>query len=225
MENKKNNVKASRMVASVFGILAGIGGMWHGIGEILQGNIAPDEIIINSWTQGPIATNMGGEPGMTIIPNLLATGLLNIVISLAVIVWATAFVQKRKGGIVLILLSITMLLTGGGFGPPLIGVLSGIAGVAINKPLTWWQFHLNIGLRRFLAVLWPWFFTACTASGVLLVIGSLVLVYFFGINNADFFVMNFFFTVLTLVLTIVMSIAYNLRNKERVAAGGCNPKP
>ena len=90
-----SNIHASRLAAITFGILAGLGGMWHGIGEILQGNVAPDGIIINSWTQGPIATNMGGEPGMTIVPNLLITGILCIVVSLAVIVWAAVFVQRR----------------------------------------------------------------------------------------------------------------------------------
>ncbi|HUS70065.1 MAG TPA: hypothetical protein VM075_04720 [Anaerolineae bacterium] len=54
-------ISASRIVASVFGVLAGLGGITHGIGEILQGNVAPSGIIIDSWTEGPIATNMGGE--------------------------------------------------------------------------------------------------------------------------------------------------------------------
>jgi len=51
---------AARIVASIFGVLAGLGGLTHGIGEVLQGNVAPSGIVINSWTQGPIATNMGG---------------------------------------------------------------------------------------------------------------------------------------------------------------------
>lgn len=65
---------AARGTALIFGVLAGLGGLTHGIGEVLQGNVKPGGIIINSWTQGPIATNMGGEPGMTIVPSLLITG-------------------------------------------------------------------------------------------------------------------------------------------------------
>ena len=212
-----NNFSAARVVSSTFGILAGLGGIWHGIGEVLQGNVAPDGIVIESWTQGPIATNMGGEPGMTIIPNLLITGVLCIVVSLAVAVWAAALVQRKRGGLVLILLSVAMLLVGGGFGPPLIGILAGVAGTRINSPLTWWRTHLSINNRRFLARLWPWVFGICALSGVLLVIGSLILVYFFGVNNADFFVMNFFFTILALVLTILTSIAYDIENKRGFA--------
>ena len=71
-------------------------------------------IVIESWAQGPIATNMGGEQGMTIVPNLLITGILCILVSLAVVVWAAALVQRRKGGLVLCLLSLAMLLVGGG---------------------------------------------------------------------------------------------------------------
>jgi hypothetical protein len=73
MQNQfaSHNLSAARVVASVFGILAGLGGITHGIGEVLQGNVAASGFGIKSWTQGPIATNMGGEPGLTIVPNLL----------------------------------------------------------------------------------------------------------------------------------------------------------
>ena len=212
------NINATRVVASTFGVLAGLGGIWHGIGEVLQGNVAPAGLVINSWTQGPIATNMGGEPGMTIVPNLLVTGVLCIVVSSAVAVWATAFVQRKKGGAILILLSVAMLLVGGGFGPPLIGILAGAAGVGINAPLTWWRNRLPAEVRRFLSGLWPWVFGICAISGVLLVVGSLILVYFFGVNNPDFFVNNFFFTVLALLFTILTAIAYDIKNSKRGAA-------
>ena len=70
---------------------------------------------------------MGGEPGLTIIPNMLVTGLLTIVVSLAVIVWSLSFVQREHGGLVLFLLTFGMLLVGGGFGPPVVGMLAAIA--------------------------------------------------------------------------------------------------
>lgn len=68
------SISATSVIPSVFGALAGMGGFAHGIGEILQGNVATDGIWIESWTEGPIAANMGGEPAMTIIPNLLIAG-------------------------------------------------------------------------------------------------------------------------------------------------------
>jgi hypothetical protein len=208
-------ISASRIVASVFGVLAGLGGITHGIGEILQGNVAPSGIIIDSWTEGPIATNMGGEPGMTIVPNLFVTGLLTLIVSLAIVVWAAVLVQRKNGGWILLFLSIAMLLVGGGFGPPIIGFLAGVAGTGIRAPLTWWRTHLPANVRRILATLWPWVFGVCAINGVFLVVGSVILVYVFDLNNPDLFTNSFFFAVLSLPLTILTGVAYDLQAGER----------
>jgi len=209
------NINAARVVASVFGLLSGLGGITHGIGETLQGNIAPGGIIINSWTEGPISTNMGGEPAMSVVPNLLLTGILTIVVSVAVMAWAAAFVQTKNGGTVLILLSIGMLLVGGGFAPPIIGVLAGAAGTGIKAPSAWWRIHLPVNIRRILAGLWPWVFGICVIDGVFLVAGSVILVYFFGLNRPEMFVNSFFFAVVSLLLTILTGIAYDIQNGDR----------
>lgn len=114
---------------------------------------------------------MGGEPGMTIVPNLLVTGILNIVISLAVVVWA-ACTHDKKGGRILILLSLLMLLVGGGLGPPVIGVLAGVAGTGIGTQSAWWQKRLSESGWRFLGALWPGIFGVAAINGIFLVIGS-----------------------------------------------------
>jgi hypothetical protein len=213
MENK-TAFSAAKGTALIFGILAGLGGLTHGIGEVLQGNVRPGGIIFNSWTQGPIATNMGGEPAMTIVPNLLVTGILTIFVSLAVVVWA-ALARNKNSGRILILLSVIMLLVGGGFGPPIIGILAGVAGTGIKAPQTGWRTRLPVNVWRFLAKLWPWVFGVCVVNGVFLVVGSVILVYLFGLNNPDLFVNNFFLTVLFLLLTVLTGVAYDIRNSER----------
>ncbi len=85
----------------------------HGPGEILQGGVAPSGLIFDSWTVEPIATNVGGEPALSLIPNLLVSGVLTILVSSAVLVWAAAFVGRRGGGLVLILLSLDLPRFGG----------------------------------------------------------------------------------------------------------------
>jgi hypothetical protein len=217
MEARKGltNLSAARVVASIFGVLSGLGGITHGIGETLQRNVAPDGIIINSWTQGPIATNMGGEPGMTVVPNLLVTGILTIIVSLAAIVWSVAFVQRKNGGLIPLLLSIAMLLVGGGFAPPITGMLAGVAGLGINAPYTWWRTHLQVNVRRFLARLWPWVFGISVINGVFLVIGSVVLVYFFRLNNPELFVGSFSLSIPSILLSAFTGVAYDLQNRER----------
>jgi hypothetical protein len=95
--------------ALIFGVFAGIGGATHGPGEILQGNIAPGEILIKAW---PELTALNGEPAMTIVPSFLVTGILAVILGMAVAVWSAKFIQRKESGVVLILLSIIMLLVG-----------------------------------------------------------------------------------------------------------------
>jgi hypothetical protein len=123
-------VSATRAAASIIGVFAGVTGASHGPGEILQGNIAPSGIMIESW---PELTSLAGEPAMTIVPSFLVTGVLTIIFGLIVIVWAAAFFQRKNGGVVLILLSIMMLLVGGGLFPPGFGVIAGIIGTRIKQ--------------------------------------------------------------------------------------------
>ena len=54
--------------------------------------------------------------------------------------------------IVLILLSVVLLLAGGGIFPPLIGIIGGAAGMKINKPLQGKPGRMT----RWAARLWPW---------------------------------------------------------------------
>ncbi len=120
----------TRIAASVLGIFAGLGGgVFHGIGEILQGNVAPNGIYIQAW---PAMQATSGEPAMTIVPNFLLTGILAIIGGIIVTIWAAKFIERKNGGLVLILLSIILLLFGGGIIPPIIGVIGGIIGTRIK---------------------------------------------------------------------------------------------
>lgn len=121
----------TRLTASILGIFAGLGGgVFHGIGEILQGNVAPDGIYIQAY---PAMQATAGEPAITLVPNFLYTGILAIIMGILVTIWAGAFVGRKNGGWVLILLTIVMLLVGGGIVPVIIGVVGGIIGTRINK--------------------------------------------------------------------------------------------
>lgn len=207
--------RAAWLLASAFGSFAGLGGIRHAIGEILQGNIVPSGIVIESWAEGPIATNMGGEPGMTIIPNMLVTGLLGLAISVFVLVWSIWFVRRKNGGRVLLLLSILMLLFGGGFGPPIIGILAGVAGLGIRAPLNGWRTRLPAGIRRFLASLWPWVFLVAVLNGLFLFVLSAILVFFFQVNNPDLFLNSFYFAVGSLLIAIFTGIAFDGNQQEK----------
>ena len=200
---------ATKVTVSTFGALAGLMGIEHGFGEVLQGNIAPDGMMILSWPDSELFRILTGEPAMTIVPNLLVTGILAILFSLVFLVWATMFVQRKNGGLVLILLSVVMLLVGGGFGPPILGIIVGAVATRINAPLTWWRTHLPVSLRRFLGRLWPWSFAACIIAWLYLFPGSILLDYFFGVGNPGtigIFALSAFGS---LLLTIVAGFAHD----------------
>jgi hypothetical protein len=170
--------KATRIAATVLGLTAGAAGIEHGIFEILQGNARPGGLMISSI--GPpcvpeLSWNQC-EPAMTVIPNFLITGILAVIFGLIVTLWSAFFVQKKRGGLVLILLCVPLLLFGGGIFPPLIGVIAGVLGTRINKPLDPEGSRLSGGSLQFLAMLWPW----ALVLYVVWVFGQWVIGYFFN---------------------------------------------
>jgi hypothetical protein len=147
--------KATKTVATWFGVAAGLAGIEHGYFEILQGNTRPEGLMIASIGPPCVPEEVWNacEPAMTIIPNFLITGILAVIIGLLVLIWSMAFVQHKHGGTVLILLSVALLLFGGGLFPPLIGIVGGVAGMKINKPVDERQASRPV---RGVAKLWPW---------------------------------------------------------------------
>jgi hypothetical protein len=125
------NLSKTRIASSAIGVFAGLGGASHGPGEMLQGNVAPNSLVIEAW---PELTALQGEPAMTIIPSFLVSGILTVIVGVLVAVWAAKFVQRKNGGIILILLSIILLLVGGGLFPPVFGVAAGLIATRI-KPI------------------------------------------------------------------------------------------
>lgn len=165
---------ATKITVAVFGTIAALAGLEHGIGEILQGNKPPPGLMILSWPDSPAFEILGGEPAMTVVPNLLLTGVLAVLMSLVFGAWATMFVERKHSGLVLILLSILLLLVGGGFGPPLLGIILGVAATRTNVSSQWWP---PGRLARRLAGLWPWSLVAGLVAWLLVCPGSLLLDY------------------------------------------------
>ena len=144
---------ALRITVAFLGIYAGFLAIQHGIFAVLQGNRAPDGLLINAI--GPPCEPQtiwhACLPALTLIPNFLVSGILAVVAGLSVTVWATCFAHRRRGGPVLALLSVAMLLVGGGFVPVFIGLVAAGAAGRLHAPL-------KSGGRAWhiLAALWPW---------------------------------------------------------------------
>ena len=200
--------RATRVVASTLGILAGLLGLLHGLYETLQGNVAPSGISILAMGP-PCQSNRVWHscfPAVTIIPNFFVTGVLAIIVSLIVTLWAAAFVQRKYGGLVLILLSIIQFLVGGGIISPIVGIAAGGAGTKIQAPFTWWLTHL-VHLRHLFATLWPWsllFF-------FFWLVGTAILGYFFNEFVLSLARLPLFTLVLLLLLAVLTGFAHDIQ--------------
>ena len=151
-----NRRSATRVAVAVLGTLVGLAGIEHGIGEILQGPVRPEGLFIMSWPDAPALQILSGEPAMTVIPDLLVTGILAVVVGLAVAAWSIWFIARRHGGMALIGLSVLLLLIGGGVAPPLMGVTLGLVATRIGAAHPPRPGRLG----RTIGPAWPWFLAA-----------------------------------------------------------------
>lgn len=174
---------AAELSIAAFGVVAGIAGVEHGVGEILQGNVAPDGVVFESWPDAPAYEILSGEPAMTLVPNLLLSGVLTVLVSLALVVWAVRFVGRPRGGLVLIGISIVLLLVGGGFGPPILGAILGVAATRIGADGRWSERLFSEGTRATLAARWKQLLVAGVAAWLSLWPGVPLLYRVFGIAN------------------------------------------
>lgn len=172
------NINGTRVVVAAFGILCGITGIIAGYFEIRQGNIAPSGFTISTIGSNYSMSEDFTYFAVTIIPNLLVTGILAVLVSSMVIIWAVKFVHKKNGVSILLGLSITQMLVGGGWVIDL-ALITCILATRIDKPLDWWRFHLPIKLQFWLTKFLPY------SIGVYAVLSFIMLVLtVLGINDA-----------------------------------------
>jgi hypothetical protein len=167
---REKKTTATRIVVSAFGILAALAGIEHGVGDILQGPVRPSSVIIESWPDTAGFEILSGEPAMTLVPNMAFTGVLAMIAALAVGVWAVWFIQRPHGGLILIGLSVLLLLVGGGFGPPMVAGIIGVAATGIGKQRRTEPGSLGSALAR----AWPWLLGAGLVGYLGLVPGMVV---------------------------------------------------
>lgn len=188
--------RATHLNVMVIGVIFGIAGMTHGLGEILQGNTPTGGLFINAigagsrwsrWTEG-------GEAAFTLIPNFLLTGIFAMSVGLAIVIWSLGFVHKAHGPFIFLLLFVLLFLVGGGIGQVLFFIPAWTVAREINQPLTAWRMLLPGWLRKGLARLWPWLLAiAALLISIALVIA--VFGYLPGISDID--------RVLTITLSLV----------------------
>lgn len=152
------------------------------------------------------------------MPTFLATGILAMLVGLAIIVWSLGFVQRRHGPTIYLLLFVLLFLVGGGIGQVLFFIPAWLVATRIHAPLTWWRSALPVGLQHGLARAWPWLL----AVAATLILTALVIATFGYIPSiADMErVMNITLTMvgaslLSFLLAFVAGFAADITRGER----------
>ena len=119
------------VISAILGIFAaGLGG-YHGYGEILQGDVIPPGVFINAFG-GPDCPPAGDAmcfPAMTILPtNFRVVGIVTVIVAIITLISVIATIRGIGRGLGLLLSSIALLLVGGGFLAPILGIIGAIAG-------------------------------------------------------------------------------------------------
>ncbi len=154
------DMSATRTIATLLGILIGIGGAIHGFFEVLQGYRSTDGFFIfavgkgNSWT----IWTQGSEGAFTLVQNYMVTGILAVIVGAVLAVWSVFYIKTKNGSIVFLLIGICLFLVGGGVAQVPFIVLTAAVITRIDKPANWWRNILPKNLRFTLAKLWFWLF-------------------------------------------------------------------
>jgi len=203
---------ATRIAAAGLGIYAGLLGTAHGVYEVLQGNVQPESMLFNAIGPPCVASETASAclPAMTVIPNYQVTGLLTILVGLTMVVCAAAFIQRKHSSLVMLLLSISLLLVGGGFIPPMIGTLSGAIASRINAALFWRRPLFSENTSTLLARLWPWTLVAYFSWILLQWMIGPVFTGFVLKNSALILFIEFGL----LVLVVLSAFAYDIQDKS-----------
>ncbi|MBN2093324.1 hypothetical protein JW964_27110 [candidate division KSB1 bacterium] len=205
--------KATKTLYLMLGIFAGIMGIEHGIGEVLQGYRPIDGVFILSWPDSPFFEIMSGEPAMTIIPNYLVTGLLAIFFSSVFLGMLVKLNLDGKAITILFVLLILILLTGGGFGPPILGVIAGLIALKRNSPLKTWN-KLPAKYHDVLSKFWRWSFGLCLIGWLMLFPGASLIVFFTGLESAWLMIVPILIAFTFIPITLFLGFSYDILKRE-----------
>ena len=208
--------KATMKLFLTLGILAGIMGMEHGIGEVLEGNRPTQGVFILSWPDSAFFEIMAGEPAMTLIPNYLLTGLLAIIFSCLFLTVLAKPSLNRKAVPLLFALLVLMLLAGAGFGPPILGLFAVLIARKRDSPLKLWS-KLPLTLHRLLSRLWPWSFGFCLLGWLMLFPGAALIAFFTGVDHALLMLIPILVAFAFIPITLLLGFSHDLWERKNDA--------
>ncbi len=178
-----DNLNATRVTATTMGVLFGLfSGINHGFFEILQGNTPTNGFVIHAIGEAQMFWELGTEDAFTILPNFIATGILSILVGLAIIIWSLWFLPHKHGPTVFLGLFILSFLVGGGIGQVAFFIPTWAFATRMNKPLTGWKKILPRSSWAFLSRSWV---AALVLAAIALLIGLEIAIFGFVPGMTD----------------------------------------
>jgi hypothetical protein len=129
----------TRAVAAALGAMVGVSGLDHGFFEMLQGNAATGQLVVQAIGPEQRMWVHGTEEAFTIVPTFLLAGILSMAMGLAVIAWSVGFIDRPHGATIFLALAGAMFLVGGGVGMLVFVALGWAVARRIDRPITWWR--------------------------------------------------------------------------------------
>jgi hypothetical protein len=212
------NLNATRVIATTIGVFFGFfSGVNHGIFEVLQGNKPTTGFVINAIGEAQRFWVEGTEPAFTLIPNFMLTGIVSMIVGLAVAIWSIWFLPSKHGRAIFLGLFILSFLVGGGIGQAFFFLPAWAFATRIDKPLTWWRKVLPRNTWPFLSRLWIALLVLAT---IVMLIGLEMAIfgYFPGITDSETLQnvnMTFVFgSAILFVLSYIAGFGHELRRME-----------
>lgn len=220
MEQKSSfeQLNATRLIATTIGVFFGLfSDVNHGVFEILQGYTPTNGLVIHAIGEAQRFWPLGTEDAFTIIPNFMITGIVSIIVGMAIVIWSVWFLPGKHGRTVFLGLFILSFLVGGGIGQVAFFIPAWAFSTRMDKPLTWWRKVLPRSLWSFLSRLWV--ITLLLATIIMLIgLEMAVFGYFPGLSDpvsiqetAMLFVLS---AAILYVVSFIAGFGHELRRME-----------
>lgn len=142
----------TRLFVVIQGTIGGLGGMIHGIFEIILGNKPAGGFILDPATGA-----------FTLFPTYLSSGITSVCVGLVLIVWTIGFIHRKWGPSIFLIICVLLFMVGGGIAQVGFFLIAWGVSLHIHRPPNWWKRNVSGNTRIHWAKLWLVFF----ASGYL----------------------------------------------------------
>lgn len=133
-----HSLNSTRVIATTIGVLFGLcSSVNHGFFEILQGSTPTGGVLIQAIGESQRFWPLGTEDAFTLIPNFMATGIVSILVGLAIVTWTIWFLPGKHGPSVFLGLFVLSFLVGGGMGQVAFFIPAWAFATRMDKPLNW----------------------------------------------------------------------------------------